>query len=102
MRRGTRNIWSLIFGIVCFAILGWFVNVSQPDKPLSIGIVFLTIFLTVFFLSFFFLNHLRRSLFVSLGLTLLLALRAIGLRHPLYAILLGTSFLSIELSLRKR
>lgn len=77
-------------------------NAFPPDSLSRILEFFLIILATSFVLSVFLLNNVRRALLISFGLIILLTLRALGLRDPLYPILLLASLVSLELLLNKR
>ena len=102
MRRGKVNLWWLIAGISGLSGLGWFVNTFAPDQQLH-RIAFFSIFLvSSFSLMQYILANMRQALLLSLGLTIFLLLRYLGLREMLYPLLLVACLISLELGLRRR
>lgn len=102
MRRKNRNPLYLIVGVFGVSTLAWFINAYPPDKPFRIVIFLGLIGFSSTFLSLFLFKNVRRAILLSSGLTVFLLLRYLGLREPLYLILLLASLVSLELSLRKR
>ncbi|MBP9814154.1 hypothetical protein KBC80_03075 [Candidatus Woesebacteria bacterium] len=102
MTNSPRNTLWLITGISGISILGWLVSTTAPTSPSSIFIFFALIYFSCFSLGLFFFNHTRRAVFCATGITLFLFLRLLGLRQPLYPILLVASLLSLELLVYKR
>ncbi len=102
MHRLKRNRRYLIIGISGLVILAIFINKFAP-VTLPIIVTFLLIFFfSVLALAYYLLNNVRRSILISLGLALWLALRATGLRDSIYPALLVACLISLELLYRKR
>lgn len=95
--RQRRNTKLLILGFLGLAGLAFFADKFAPSS-LQIVSAFLLIFLlSDFFLSQYLLNNVRRAILLSSGLTVFLALRAAGLREPIYPALLIACLISLEL-----
>lgn len=101
MRTKPRNPWWLVLGISGISLVAWFVNAYLPDTALRIAYFFIIFFATSFFLSQFLLNNMRRAVLVSLGLSIFLLLRLLGLREPLYGVLLLSSLISLGLLIKR-
>ncbi len=102
MRRRRRNIGSLAFGLVGFAVLGWFIITFEPTSWQKIAVFFFILFLSSIFVSQYLLKNTRRALLISVGLTVFLLLRLLNLREPIYLILLITTIASLEVLFQKR
>ena len=87
-KQTERNITWLLAGISGISLLAWLTNSYVPTLW-SIIIFFVLLFTTTVTLTFFVLNHVRRSILVTLGITGLLFLRVACL-------------ISLELYLNKR
>ncbi len=96
MTKPTRNIWWLILGISGLSTLGWFTNSFEPTGFLSIGLFLLIIWFSMYSLALFLFSIKRRALLLSLGITIWLILRLLGLRELYYGILLLLVILSLE------
>lgn len=99
MRHTPRNPWWLVLGISGISSIAWFVNTYPPDSLMRIASFFLLFFGTSFFLSRFLINNVRRALLLSLGLTVFFLLRLLGLREPIYIVLLFITLISLEVLL---
>lgn len=97
-----RNVWWLIAGVSGISLLAWFINTYNPDTYIRHAEFFLLLFFSVTSLSIFVIGSMRRAVFVGIGLIIFLLLRLIGLREPLYPILLTVSLVSLELYLNKQ
>ena len=72
-----------------------------PDTWEIISIFLLIFLLSSFLLSLYLLNNVRRAILLSLSLIILLSLRALGLREPVYIVLLVLSLISLEVLFTK-
>ncbi len=102
VKQTPRNSWWLFIGIIGVSALGWFINSFSPDTIIIRGIFFAIIFATITSLSLYTLNNVRRSLLIGLGIPAFFLLRYLGLREPIYLILLIASLASLELFFQKR
>lgn len=101
-RPKPRRIGRIILGVIAASVWGWYINTVSPVTPWHV-IPFLTAaFLTVFFLSDAFLRDWPQSFACASALTGWLILRAVNLRHPLYAILVVASLVSFLSAYRGR
>lgn len=100
--RPKRNFKAFIFGILGFSALVIYVNQLPPSSLLIILIFYLIFFISAYLISYYLLNNVRRAFFLSFGLSVLLVLRALGLREIMYAALLGASLLSLEILFSKK
>lgn len=100
--RPKRNFKAFIFGILGFGSLVIFINQLAPASPGVILIFYLIFFLSANLISFYLLNNARRAFLLSLGLTVWLILRQLGLREIMYVALLAASLLSLEILFSKK
>jgi hypothetical protein len=97
-----RNIAWLLVGISGISSLAWLTNTQNPANPIFLLLFFSILFFTVYSIAFFITYIVRRSLLISGGVFLFFFLRYLGLREPLYIVLLAASLISLELSSQKR
>lgn len=102
MHRAHHDRRFLIFGIFGLAGLAVFAAKFAPISFQIIALFLLIFFLSVLCIAHYLINNVRRSIFISAGFTILLALRAVNLRDPLYIMLLLACLISLELLFRKR
>ncbi len=100
MRR-SRFFW-LLTAILGLSILGWFTNSFLPDSPWLITLFFVLIWITIGSLLTTLKLKQFTSFLIASGICLVLFLRLIGLRHPLYLAAIIALGLILELMLRKR
>lgn len=98
MNSTPRNTAWLIVGIATLCAVGWLVNTTPPDSTFSVWMLFILITVAVYTISMFIFNRRRHAELITVGVVVLLLLRFIHLRHPLYIILLAAALLSIELT----
>lgn len=101
-RPKPRKKTHLIIGLIIFTSLVGLVITFPPQGILLSIIFFILLFTSLFYLLSFVLNHPRRALLLSLGITFILILRALGLRHWLYLVLITSLVLSLNVYLRKK
>lgn len=95
MERNNRIIF-LLLSITIFSVLGWFINSYSPGGILPI-IFFLGIICSAMgFLFFYVLKNVQRALLYTGGCFVFFLLRAIGLKHIVYSILLIITVVSID------
>ncbi len=99
MRDKSRNPWWLVLGISGISVIAWFVNTYPPDSIRQIAIFFLLFFLVTYLINFSLLNNVRRAFLLSCFLAILLLLRMLNLREPLYPGLLVITLISLEVLL---
>lgn len=100
-QKKPRNILLIITAVTGLSMIGWLMNTYIPNL-LAVVIFFLLLFSIVTSLALFALLNVRRSLLIAGAVTGFLFLRLIGLREPLYPILLTACLVSLELYLNKR
>lgn len=88
--------------MLCVIGLTGLVIVFPPVGIVPFAAFFLLLFSALFYLLRFALNHTRRALLLSTGITMLLLLRALGLRHWLYPLLISALLISIEVYAQKK
>ena len=97
-----RNISWIFFAIIGICVLAWFIHTFAPINIFVILLFFVLVFITSFLLLLYLLNNVRRALLVTIGITVFLFLRMLGLHDWWYVILLLGSLASLELLFRKR
>lgn len=102
MDRPKRNVWWLIVGISGLSLLGWFANTFTPGNFWGVVLFFVIVAATTFFSSLFILKIVRRAILVTIGVTIWLILRLLGLRDWYYPILLIPILISLEILFQKR
>lgn len=102
LRKPNRNPAFLTAGISGIVGLAAFVNLLAPDSLWIIAAGILLASLTVASLLHYVIGNLRQTLLLSGAFCLLLTIRALGLKNPVYTLLLIASVISVEISLRKR
>lgn len=101
LRLRHRKKSHLVLGLLLTTILFGVVILLPPEGILVKGLFFLLFFSALFYLLRFAFKHSRRALLISIGITLLLLLRALGLRHWLYPLLIVALILSVEIYARR-
>lgn len=101
LRLRQRKKSHLVLGIIFILALLIVVVFFPPEEFLIKFLFFLLLFAALFYLLRFALNPTRRALLISAGITLLLLLRALGLRHWLYPLLIVALILSVEIYARR-
>jgi hypothetical protein len=101
MKSGRNIVW-LIAGISGLSALGWLINTRDPNYLVSLMLFFLLLFITFGSFAMFVTNIVRRAVLIGSGVFVFFLLRLIGLREPLYIILLALSLASLELYFQKR
>lgn len=97
-----HNPFWLFAGIVGLSVLGWFMHTFAPNSLLLLFFFFTIVGCSAFTLTFFILNNVRRASLITLFVIGIFFLRLLGLRSPIYLLLLLASLVSLELYLRKR
>lgn len=98
----SRQIWWLIAGISGICATAATIHTYTPDQFVAVIAFFLLVFVSFYFLMLFLFNTPRRAILVSAGLVIFLILRMLGLREPIYALLLAAALISLELVLQTR
>lgn len=96
-----RNIPALLVGLCGLSTLGWLMHSFAPDG-IRISLFFTLVFTVTAAFSFFVARSRRQAVLAGVGVSTLFFLRLIGLREPLYVILLFASLISLEVYLKKR
>ena len=95
-------MWYLLVGISGLCVLGWFVNTFTPENILLLILFFMIIAATAYFTSLFLFKIVRRAVLVTIGVTVWLTLRLLGLRDLWYPLLLIPCLISLEILFQKR
>lgn len=91
-----RNPLLLFFGITGIIVLTAYINIVSPATIIHIAGFFLLLFLSLVLLSKYTFLNMRHAVLLAGGISLYLLLRYLGLRHPLYAVLLLASVIALE------
>src|SRR3989344_9441651 len=91
-----RNPLLLFLGITGIIGLSAYVNIVTPDSLFAIVGFFLLLGASLGLLGLYAFRRKRHAILLAVGMTLYLALRYLGLKHPLYAILLTASVIALE------
>lgn len=102
LQQTQHNVIWIIVGICSLSGLGWLINTLDPNYLQSLILFFTILFVTVFSITMFITNIVRRSVLLGSGVFVFFLLRFLGLREPVYIILLALSLVSLELYLQKR
>jgi len=92
----SKNPITLFLGITGIILLAAYVNIALPDTGVTILGFFLLLVITIACLGMYITRNTRHVVVLTLGVTLYLGLRFIGLRHPIYGILLVASIVALE------
>lgn len=92
----SRNPTTLFLGITGSIALAAYINITPPDTGVSLLGFFILLITTLLLLGMYFIGSLRHTIVLTFSVTLYLILRYIGLRHPLYPILLVASVIALE------
>lgn len=87
-----------MIGVCGLSGLGWLINTQDPDYLVPLGTFFLILFITAYSFGYFLTNIVRRSVLIGGGVFVFFLLRYLGLREPIYLILMIICLLSLELS----
>lgn len=101
-RNHVFHLNFFLTGLACLSLLAWLLNTVPPEWGSVIFFGLVLIMLTVYCFLFSVISNVRRSLLISGGVGILLALRALQLYDPLYVILLFAMLLSLDYALRKK
>ena len=91
-----RNPVTLFFGITGLILLAEYVNVFPPATAITIVGFFVLLIATLMVLGIYALRNMRRVVMITMAIVIYLSLRFVGLRHPLYAVLLAASIVALE------
>ena len=86
----------LFIGVTVLIVTAAYVNVIGPDSLISVLGFFALLSIASMLLGIYVFPHTRHALFLTAGIIVLLVLRFIGLRHPLYIMLLIASIIAME------
>lgn len=95
-QKKQRNPFMLFTGLTGLIGLSAYVNIVPPDSFMSLTGFFLLFIIAVTALLFYVMQHMRHAMLISAGMTIYLILRLLGLRQPLYAVLLLASIIALE------
>jgi|GEM_PF-722723 len=91
-----RNPFILFTGLTGLIGIAAYVNIVSPDSLIALAGFFLLFIIAATSLLLYILQHTRHALLISAGTTIYLILRLLGLRQPLYAVLLLASIIALE------
>jgi len=94
--KNPRNPFLLFLGLTGFIAITAYVNILSPDTVFTIGGFFVLLMLATELVSLYILQNARLATLLTLGITVYLGLRFLGLRQPMYAILLAASVIALE------
>ena len=101
MKKQSGNIVWLINAVLGIGALGLIVNTANPSNSVSVILFICTVVIILYSLSYYLPMVVYRSFLVSGGIGGLLLLRYIGLREPVYVLLLICCLISLELLFQK-
>lgn len=94
--RPSRNPITAFLGVTGIVALAAYVNILPPDTGIALLGFFALCIMTLFFLGMYIIGNLRHTIVLTCSIMLYLILRYMGLRHPLYPILLVASVIALE------
>ena len=94
--RKSKNPLHLFFAVSALILLSAFVNVMPPSSYVSIGIFFFLLAAATMLFSLYIGGSVRRSLVVAGSVVLYFLLRMLGLKHPLYFLLMIACVIALE------
>lgn len=94
--KANRNPIYLFFGISGCIALSAYVNAFSPDSPLLLFGFFSLLTISFGFIGAYSFIRAHHAILLSIGVSLYLFLRFLGLRQPIYIILLVASIIAIE------
>jgi hypothetical protein len=97
-----RNPTALFFGVSAFCALAALISIMPPGNPWITVLFFIIVAFGTYALTLYIVIHGKRALLITVGVVIFLLLRLVGLRNPLYVILLVASLASLELMRTKR
>ncbi len=92
----------LLIGLVLLVSLLLFIFLTPPSGMFSFMIFFFLFFVGLFYVCVFGFNSKRQAMLFSGGVTLIMLLRALELRHWIYPLLILAIIISLELNFRKK
>jgi len=98
--RHPRNKNYLYLGLGLFVGLILLIYFLPPVNFINLILFYALVFGEVFYLVYFVSNNKRTAFLISAGITLLLVLRQLGLRHFIYPFLILALILSLEVKWR--
>jgi len=101
LKKRQRNPYLLFVGVSGYFLLAAYVNVFPPDAPWRIGIFIIAFAFSTWMLLRYLFKNTRQPTVFTIGLATILVLRFLGLRHPLYPLLLVASIIAFELNTKK-
>ncbi len=100
-KKPPRNPMQLFLGCTGLFALAAYVNIFPPDSAVTVVTFFILLVVTLVLLGLYVFRRYRIALVVALAVAVYLMLRLLGLRHPLYALLLAASVFAIEYLFRQ-
>lgn len=101
LRTNQRALWMLFVGLLALSAWTWLVNSVAPSSA-SIALFFLLTMTGIIMLVTFFSASARLGWLCGIGFVAFLFLRYLGLRNPIYVVLLLIVLTSLELTWKKR
>ncbi len=91
-----KNPLILFLGITGLILLAAYINIAPPDTAVNIIGFFTLLVATMLLLGIYAIRNIRRVIVITFAVVVYLCLRYVGLRHPLYAVLLTASIIALE------
>ncbi|MEK7533019.1 MAG: hypothetical protein AAB542_01165 [Patescibacteria group bacterium] len=95
-QKKARNPLTLFIGVTTLIVTAAYINVFPPDSLMVLLGFFALLMISSTTLGIYLFPHTRHAILISSGLAVYLMLRLIGLRHPLYTLLLVASIAALE------
>lgn len=95
-QKKERDPLALFIGLSGLIATAAYVNIIAPDSLVSLLGFFVILGVASTSLGIYLFRHTRHAWLVSGGIVLYLILRLIGLKQPLYAVLLIASIIALE------
>ncbi len=92
----------LLISLALMCLLTEEIILIPPQGILAFVFFFLIFFGAFYYLLRFIFNNFRPALLVSIGLTLFVGLRFLGLHHWLYPLLIGAIIVTIEVYFQRK
>lgn len=92
----SRNPLLLFLGVTGLILLTAFINIVPPYSIGAIAVFAIIFTATLILLGLYAIRRVRHVLMLTFGIIIYLVLRYLGLRHPLYAVLLAASIAALE------
>lgn len=92
----ARNPLLLLAGLTGSIVLSAYINIVPPDSPLVLIGFFVLVAFSIGSLCSYLFKNMRHAMLIAGGVSVYLVLQLLGLRHPIYAVLLVASIVALE------